>query len=88
MAVEHPRVVAVVGTTDHLPLPATCVTSPLPRPTFRIFRAARAGVDMAGGYLATLDTRQDNRSYRSLEVFGGALSAVQAQCNYLGVWPY
>ena len=21
-------------------------------------------------------------------LFGGALSAVRAQCNYLGVWPY
>ena len=22
------------------------------------------------------------------ELMGGALSAVRAQCNYLGVWPY
>ena len=29
--------------------------------------------------------RQENCSLGGL---GGALSAVQAQCNYLGVWPY
>ena len=29
-----------------------------------------------------------NLGIESRKVIGGALSAVRAQCNYLGVWPY
>ena len=37
---------------------------------------------------ATLAERPPPGSPWVLAYLGGALSAVRAQCNYLGVWPY
>ena len=33
-------------------------------------------------------TREEKVAADGNNIFGGALSAVRAQCNYLGVWPY